>query len=265
MKFPKPLVAIVLAALMIPAMHAQTRSIKADRADKTDSAASKSFFTVGERLNYEVSWSSFIVAGELTIETKDRRSFDGVDGFHVAAQAKSVGLVSALVFKVNDVYESYINASTLQPFRAEKHMRHGKKSSQTSVTLDQKSGTAKLSDGNTITIPADTYDLAGLLYAVRGMDLTVGKTRTFTLLEDNKLYTVRVEPEAREKISTRAGDYNVVRIATKTVRGGEAKDPYNLRFYVTNDSRRLPVLITAAPSWGDVRVELTSITGVPGK
>jgi hypothetical protein len=36
---------------------------------------------------------------------------------------------------------------------------------------------------------------------------------------------------------------------------------YNLRIYLSNDSRRLPVLITAEPSWGEVRVELTSATG----
>src|SRR5215216_6300070 len=183
--FTKTLVRLALIVLLIPSSFAQMRSIKADRL-----TPSKITFPVGERLNYDVSWSDFIVAGELTLETKDRRSFDGVDGLHVSAQAQSVGVVSAFVYKVNDSYESFLNAATLQPFRAEKHSRRGKKREQSSVIIDQQKRTARLDDGRTIEIPPDTYDLAGLLYAIRAMDLTPGKAHTFNLLEDNKLYAI---------------------------------------------------------------------------
>ena len=108
-------------ALALPAA-AQSHSIKADR-----TAPARYTPAVGERLNYDVSWADFIVAGELTLETKDRRTVDGVDAFHVSAQAQSIGLVSVMAMKVNDVYESFLNASTLMPFRAEKSTRHGKK------------------------------------------------------------------------------------------------------------------------------------------
>ncbi|HVG20679.1 MAG TPA: DUF3108 domain-containing protein, partial [Blastocatellia bacterium] len=142
MMLKKMPVALALVMLSLAPGLAQTRSIKADRP-----APSKITFPVGERLSYDVSWSDFIVAGELTIETKDRRSFDGVDGLHVSAQAQSVGVVSALVYKVNDLYESFLNPATLQPFRAEKHSRRGKKREQSSITIDQQRRTARLSDG----------------------------------------------------------------------------------------------------------------------
>ena len=111
---------IAILALALSSAVAQTRSIKSDR-----NAPVKFVPTVGERLNYDVSWADFITAGELTLETKERRSVDGVDAFHVSAQAQSVGLVSAIALKVNDVYESFLNAATLRPFRAEKTIRHG--------------------------------------------------------------------------------------------------------------------------------------------
>src|SRR5262245_9191531 len=121
----KTILAAAIIALSLSIAPAQTRSIKADRP-----LGSKYSPTVGERLTYDVSWSDFIVAGELTIETKDRRRFDGVDGFHVSAQAQSVGMVNAFVYKVNDIYESFLSAATLQPFRAEKNSRRGKKREQ---------------------------------------------------------------------------------------------------------------------------------------
>jgi hypothetical protein len=222
-------------------------------------------FAVGEQLTYEVSWSSFVVAGELTLETKERRAVDGVDAYHIAALAQSVGIVSAVVYKVKDVYDSYLNATTLQPFRAEKNSRRGKNRAQGVMLLDQQSGKATLEGGKELKIPQGTYDLASLLYAIRMIDLTPGKTQNFTLIEDGKLYDLIVTVEGREKVGTRMGDFNVVRVSTKaasTNRSG--KDPYRLNIYLTNDAERLPVLISATPSWGEVRVELISATGTKG-
>jgi len=251
---------LILVTLYFPASLSQTRPVSSDRSAVVSVSAPRNPFVAGERLSYDVSWADFIVAGELTIQTDDRRSFDGVDGYHVTAQARTVGLVSGLALKVLDVYDSYINAATLQPFRAEKRMRHGKKQAQSSVIIDQEHRTARLAGGGTLEIPADTYDLAGLLFAIRGMDLTVGKVRTVTVIEDEKLYTIKVQPETRERVTTRAGSYDTVKIATSMVKGRENDKLYNLRMYITNDARRLPVLITAEPSWGSVRVELTSVT-----
>ncbi len=261
----RSLFALAVVALSFPASLSQSRRVKSDRSDAAASASSpRNPFIAGERLSYDVSWADFIVAAELIIQTDQRRSFDGIDGYHVTAQARTVGLVNGL-FKVNDVYESFINAATLQPFRAEKRSQHRKKQTQSSVTMDQDKRTAQLDGGRTLEIPEDTYDLAALIFAIRGMDLTMGKARTLNVLEDEKLYTIKLQPEAREKVTTRAGSYDTVKIATSRVKGRENDKLYNLRLYITADARRLPVLITAEPSWGAVRVELTSATGTKTK
>jgi hypothetical protein len=256
----RSLFVLVLMALSLQYSAGQTRAVKSDRSIAASASTALNPFIAGERLSYDVSWADFLIAGELIIQTDDRRSFDGMDGYHVTAQAKTVGLVSGLALKVNDVYESFINASTLQPFRAEKRMRHGKKQAQSSVTIDQQRRVAVVAGGGTLEIPPDTYDLAGLIFAMRGMDLTPGRSRAFTVIEDGKLYTITVRPEAKERITTRAGSFDAVRLATSMVKGRENEKLYNLRMYITADARRLPVLITAEPPWGSVRVELTSAT-----
>ena len=258
----KMLGALALVSMLLQTSPGQTGGAKtANRNSEVGATKTESPFAVGERLTYDVSWADFVVAGELTLETKERREFDGVDGYHVTAQAQSVGLVSAVVYKVNDLYEAFIDANTLQPFRTVKSSRHGKKREQSSMTLDQQNRTAKLNDGRTLPIPVNTYDVASMFYAVRAMDLTPAKSRTFTLIEDGKLYDIKAEVEGRETISVRGTKYDVARISTKTVRTGATRDPYQLKFYVTNDARRLVVMMTAEPSWGQVRMELTSATG----
>lgn len=255
----KFLIAVIAGLLALTCSVAQTPIANSDRAARA-SLTERNPFVAGERLSYDVSWADFIVAGEFKISTDDKRSFDGVDAYHVTAEAKSVGLVSGLVLKVNDVYESFIDASTLQPFRAEKRMRHGKKQAQSSVKLDHQRRVAHLAGGRTLAIPPDTFDIAGLIFAIRGMDLTPGKARTLTVIEDGKLYTIKAQPEGRERITTRVGSFDAVRVATSMTRGPENDKIYNLRMYITTDARRLPVLITAEPSWGSVRVELTSVS-----
>jgi hypothetical protein len=214
-------------------------------------------FVVGEELNYEASWSSFIVAGELNIRVVERGQFDGVDAYRIIAQAQTVGVVDAVIYKVRDTYESFVNAGSLAPFRALRRARHGKKREQNSFTIDTKRRVAVLGDGRTIEFTDAPYDMASLLYAIRAMDLTPGRSREFTLLEEDKLHKLRVEPEAREKVRTRAGSYDAMRIGIKIVEARGLNDRYKLRLYVTPDARRLPVLLTASPLWGEIRVELT--------
>lgn len=252
---------LAISSLMWSSTGAQVKNVKSAERQPVVAAAP---FTVGEKLEYEVSWSSFIVAGELLLETKERRAVDGVDAYHVTAQAQSVGLVNLTVLKVKDNYDSYINAATLQPFRAEKNSRRGKKRQQGSLLLDQQNGKATLEDGRTLEIPQGTYDLASLLYAIRAMDLTPGKSQHFTLIEDGKLYQLLAQVEGREKITTRTGKYDTVIIRTRAA-DGRGKDPYKLKINLTTDAARLPVLMTAEPTWGEVRVELISATGTRKK
>ena len=256
------LCALALVSLVWSSTLSQINKVKsADR----QGAKVETPFIVGERLEYEVSWSSFLVAGELVLETKERRDFNGVDAFHVSALAQSVGLVNLTVLKVKDNYDSFINAATLQPFRAEKNSRRGKKREQGSIVLDQQNGKAVLADGRSIEIPQSTYDLASLLYAIRAMDLTQGKSRQFTLIEDGKLYNLTAQVEGREKITTRTGKYDTVIISTRAAGERNSKDPYKLKIHITNDAQRLPVLIRAEPAWGEVRVELILATGTKKK
>ena len=263
--FRRLIIALALPALLVPATLSQSRSVKSDRSDVAPPTSSPvNPFVPGERLSYDVSWADFIVAAELTIETDQSRNFDGIDGFRVTAQAKTVGLVNGLM-KINDVYESFISAATLQPFRAEKRSRHGKKQTQTSVTLDQEKRTAQIDAARPLELPGETYDFAALIFAIRGMDLSIGKSRTLNVIEDGKLYTIKLQPEAKEKVKTPAGTYDTVKIATSRIKGRENDTLYNLRIHISNDAARIPVLITAEPSWGAVRVELTSANGIKPK
>src|SRR5262249_15369058 len=234
---------------------------KADRYKATPDRAAPDratvAFVVGEQINYDVSWSNFIVAGELTLQTKERNQFDGREAFHVTAQAQSVGIVKALNYRLNDQYVSIVHASSLMPFRGNKISHHGKKLVQSSFVIDQNGHTATLADGKSIEVPKDTYDMASVLFAIRGLSQQPGSSKTLNVIEDGKVYTIRREAEAREKVYTRAANYDAFRIAVKMIENGKLSDAHKIRIYLTRDQQRLPVLITAEPPWGQIRIEMT--------
>ena len=226
--------------------------------DKVAAEKAAAPFVIGEQINYDISWSNFLVAGELTLQTRERAKVDGRDAFHVTAQAQSVGIVKALNYRLNDQYESFVDASSLVPFRGNKISHHGKKLVQSSFVIDPGGRTATLSDGKSIEVPKATYDMASVLFAIRGIDQTPGSSKMLSVIEDGKVYAIRAEAEAREKVYTRAGDYDAFRIAVKIMEGGKPSDAHKVRIYLTRDQHRLPVLITAEPPWGQVRIEMTS-------
>src|SRR5262249_15711743 len=151
--------------------------------DKAPADRATAAFVVGEQINYDVSWSNFIVAGELTLQTKERAEVDGREAFHVTAQAESVGIVKALNYRLNDQYESFVDASSLLPFRGNKISHHGKKLVQSSFVIARTGHTATLADGKSIEVPKDTYDMASVLFAIRGISQTPGASRTLNVIE----------------------------------------------------------------------------------
>ena len=63
-------------------------------------------FKVGETLEYDVSWSSYLTAGTATLSVQARKpSYDSV-AYYVVAEGKATGLVAAL-------YHAYYKADTL--------------------------------------------------------------------------------------------------------------------------------------------------------
>jgi hypothetical protein len=250
-------VALALFPLVIAAARRpdQARNANSERPSTERVAAP---FVVGEQINYDISWSNFIVAGELTVQTKERAKFDGRDAFHVSAEAQSVGIVKALNYRLNDQYESFVDTSSLVPFRGNKISHHGKKIVQSSFVIDPNGHTARLADGKSMEVPRDTYDMASVLFAIRGINLGPGSSKTLNVIEDGKLYPFRVEAEAREKVYTRVANYDAFRIAVKLIEGSKPTDTYKIRIYLTRDQQRLPVLITAEPPWGPIRIEMTT-------
>jgi uncharacterized protein DUF3108 len=210
----------------------------------------------GERLQYRVSWANFVAAGELTLDCQEVSEPGKAGLYRFGVRARSVDWVRTLFLNVNDSYEASVDAETLLPIQAEARLEHGNKLEQTSIRFDHQNRVARLSNGHTQPLAPNTYDAATFMFILRTFELGSGKTQVVRLLDQQAVHTLRVETERIESVRVGQKDYQVTRVAIKQVENGIAQDTLKIRLYLTSDSRRLPVLMTAEPAWGTIKVEL---------
>jgi Protein of unknown function (DUF3108) len=210
----------------------------------------------GERLQYRVSWANFVAAGELTLECQEASEPGKARLYRFGVKARSVDWVRTLFLNVNDSYEASVDAETLLPIQAQARLEHGNKLEQTSIRFDHQNRVARFSNGQTQPLAPNTYDAATFMFILRTFDLSSSKTQVVRLLDKETVHTLRAEAERIESVRVGQKDYQVTRVAIKQVEKGTAQDPLKIRLYLTADARRVPVLMTAEPAWGTIRVEL---------
>ena len=218
----------------------------------------------GERLRYSVSWANFLVAAELVLQVKGRESAQGILVDHLSVEARTVGIVDRMIYRINDRYESWISLQPGQPSRAEALQLHGRKRQESLLILDPQSRKATLGNGRVLPIPPETVDLGALTYHLRSLKWEAGKPHDLTVLDGTKLHLLRGEFESHERVTVPAGEFDTVRIALQLGENGTFDDTYKIRLNLSTDSRRLPVLLRAIPPWGEVRAELASAQQVAG-
>src|SRR5439155_23586991 len=121
-------------------------------------------FKIGEQLNYQVYLSSSPQpVGTIKFTLKARGRYFNRDGlmFSVTAQTSVPG---ARVFQVNDQINSYVDPTTLLPFRTELNLSEARYQLTRAYSLDQNRGAAVSDTRERIEIPVGTHDLSSAVY-----------------------------------------------------------------------------------------------------
>ena len=72
---------------------------------------------VGERLIYNVSWSSFPSAARVEMEVAAQGRFYGKESYQLRARLETLGQVRSLFGDIDNQYTSYVNPSDAVPHR----------------------------------------------------------------------------------------------------------------------------------------------------
>jgi hypothetical protein len=202
-----------------------------------------------------VQRSTGLTAGEATMEIRNIADIGGRPCYRTT-DARTNDFFSKF-FTVRDRYESYMDTKELYSLRYEKHIREGKFKRDESVDFDQVAHRAIYKD-KVVPIPPRTQDVLSALYYVRALPLEVGQSISLANHTDKKNYPLIIKVHARERVKVDAGEFDCL-VVEPILRGpGIFTQKGRLMVWLTDDERRMPVLMKSKVAIGHVAAVLKS-------
>lgn len=226
-------------------------------------------YQVGEKVDYIIHYG-LINGGIATLELKND-TFNGKEVWHSVMKAKTTGMADA-VYKVLDIYESYIDPQTELPVKSVRNIREGRYRRYNVVLFDHKtrSDSSILNSDLTgihITYP-DIHDILSCFYWFRNHSLPsisgIQKGEIITIMTwfTDELYPIRMKYIGTEEVKTRAGKIKCLRFNPVTETGRLFKTEEDVSFWFSDDKNFLPVKIRFDIFVGAFTVEMVSYQGL---
>lgn len=230
-------------------------------------------FSEGEDLTFAIRWG-VITGGYATLSVPSIEPVGGRPAYHILSEAHSTGVVSAF-YKVRDRNEAWLDAAWPRSLRYARKIQEGKYRVDEVVELDHAAGKFHLTevrhDKNTREvkegqIPPNVLDVFSSLYYVRTLPLEVGQSYTIDVHSGEKTWPLLVKVLKKERVKVKAGRFNCIKVEPVLREAGIfINKGKKMQVWLTDDERRMPVLMRAEVFIGHVSAELVRQKTPPPK
>jgi len=164
------------------------------------------------------------------------------------------------IFKVRDRYETYIDTSTLLPYKFIRNVDEGGYKKYENITFNQDAHTALTTEG-VYKVPGCIQDVVSSMYYARNIDFSKYKSGDripFNLFLDNEVYSMYIRYMGKETIKTRYGKFRAIKFKPLLVKGTLFEGGEKMTVYVSDDDNKVPLRIESPLIVGSVKVDLMS-------
>jgi hypothetical protein len=211
-------------------------------------------FRGGESLRFSVQYG-FINAGSAWLEVQNATGPSGQPAFNLVARAESNAFFSRF-YKVRNRIESLWDREGHFSWRYSEDRREGKYKVQTAVRFDPDRHEAVYPDGEAFPVPPTVQDALSSFYYTRMQALPLGGSVVFDYHASRRSQPLEVRVLGRERVETPAGKFNCVVVEPILKAGGIFKSKGRLVIWLTDDERRMPVLMKSKVMVGSISVVL---------
>jgi hypothetical protein len=211
-------------------------------------------FRAGESLRFSVQYG-FIKAGSAYLEVPEERDWKGRRVYTLVARAESNSFFSRF-YKVRNRIESFWDKEGLYSVRYFENRREGKHRAKSEVLFDHDQHEARYQDGRSFPIPPQVQDALSSFYFTRTQALPIGGSVVFDYHASRKSQPLQVKVLGRERVQTPAGTFDCVAIEPILKAGGIFKNKGRLVIWMTDDERRMPVMMKSKVAVGSISVIL---------
>jgi len=262
---------LLVKGLMFALLLMIAAPLRADVAPSTFSwrQVPNTAFGVGESIRYTIKYG-FVAAGTATLEVKEIQPLAGRSAFYILSKAKT-NKATDLVFKVRDKNASWMDTESLCSLQFYQQIREGLYRKETRTAYDhptgkftywkKRKGKEKVQEGD---VPPFVQDVLSSLYYIRTQSLEVGKDYTLEANSGGKSWPLKVTVKKVEKVRVPAGKFECLHIEPILAGDGIFQQQGKLEVWVTNDSRRIPVLLRSRVMVGAFDAEMAEYAAGTG-
>ncbi len=213
-------------------------------------------FGVGETAEYDVKFGALKVGSASTL-VKDIEQVRGISAWHTVFSLKG----GTFFYRVDDVFESWIDRSTFSSLRFYQTQQEGSSDRQKRYEIYPDRGTYMEMDKKPPRDHAgvkDPLDDGSFLFFVRTLPLEVGHT-----YESNRYFRpernpIRVRVLRKETIEVPAGKFDCVVLQPVIKTQGIFSENGNAEVWLSDDSRHVLVQLKSKLSFGSINLYLRS-------
>lgn len=225
-------------------------------------------YGVGEFFKFRIHYG-IVNAGYATLEVKDA-TINNKKTFHVVGRGYTTGM-SRFFFKVDDLYESYIDRETKNPYRFVRKIDEGgytknqegffNQSVNKVVVKDYKHKTEK-----TLYIPKNTQDILSTFYYLRNHPnidkLKIGESVAIDMFFDDETTKFKLKFIGREDITTKFGVVPSMIFRPLVQSGRVFKEQESLTVWISDDDNKVPLRIKASLAIGSIKADIDAYKGL---
>ena len=216
--------------------------------------ASPAPFKAGESLRFSVQYG-FIHAGSAYLEVPEIADWNGHPVWRLVARAESNGFFDK-VYKVRNRIESMWDHDSLFSWRYFEDRHEGHYTANDTMVFHPDSGKVNYKNGQVYAIPAHVQDALSAFYFTRFQALPIGGSVFFDYHASRKSVPLEVRILGRDVVHTPAGKFKCIMIEPLLKAGGIFKNNGRLVIWITDDARRMPVLMRSKVAIGSISVIL---------
>ncbi len=244
----------------------------------TLSIQSQNAFKPGENLTFTASYNMsglLTNIAQVSMQTNEVKTSKSTL-LHLKCTAKTFSKWDGF-FRVRDLYESYVNPRSLNPYLYKRDINEGSYYKFVKYTFNHKSKTVKSlqkkrrKDGSfweqnqSVKIKNNTKDLVTTIYHLRNMDIhkaSVGDSQTFPVIFDHKENLVTVKYLSKETINTAIGKKECYKLAISINDSALLQGSNKNLLWLTADENKIPVYAKFKVAIGSGELKIKSATGL---
>jgi len=162
------------------------------------------------------------------------------------------------IFRVRDRYETYIDTTSLKPYKFIRHVEEGKYRKDEIVQFDHDEKKAITTKG-TYPISECMQDVLSSIYYARNLDFSshkVGEKIPFSMFLDNEVHNIYIRYLGKEVVKTKYGKFRAIKFKPMLIGGTIFTGGELMTVWVSDDKNRIPLRIESPITVGSVKVDM---------